>query len=151
MNAAFVLQGALVLVGLTLTRAAWGTARSRTACALLYAAVLGWTTVVLVPADVNENLHVLGAVAIFFGGNTGLILMGIRPRGAGLRGLAAASALIGVAGLTAAVLFLNRQYLGLGMGGMERVAGLTLQAWTLLAGCFLLAAAGGERRWREIR
>ena len=51
---------------------------------------------------------------------------------------------IGMIGLIATRLFFNHNYLGLGMGGMERLAVFNLQTWTLLMGCYLLAGRNAD-------
>lgn len=139
MNVSSVLVGVLVILGLLLTRNAWGgTFTSRYGRMALTLAGAGWITAALSPADVNESLHVTGAAAVFFGTNIGLILIGLPPRSAEHRGFRIFSAVVGTIGLIAAILFIEHQYLGLGMGGMERITVFTMQLWTVVSGCLLL-------------
>ncbi len=138
MNASFVLTGLFLLTGVFLTRASWPPQRARAGGVLIAIAAAGWVVTGAFPADVNEDVHVvLGAVPIFFAGNFGLLLMGLtRPPQA--RWLRAGTVAAGVIGLAAAVLFLDHKYLGLGMGGMERVTALPLLLWSALTGASLL-------------
>lgn len=141
-NVAFVVMGVAVFVGALAGRRGLGA--SRTATGLLAASGVGFVLAGLAPADVNENLHVLGAVLIFFCGNAGLVALAAGGRlaaGPAARTLLAVAGLIGIA---AAVLFLNGTYLGLGMGGMERIPAF------LPTVCLALAMASGGRarqRW----
>lgn len=139
MNVSFVVLGVALALGLMLVRRALSI--SRTASALLAAAGVGFVVAGLVPADVDEDTHVLlGAVPIFLGGNAGLLLTGVSRR------LAVASMtwriatiVVGIAGLVAVVLFMSGTYAGLGMGGMERVAALTMPIWLAATAVFVPA------------
>ncbi|WP_216319022.1 DUF998 domain-containing protein [Deinococcus aestuarii] len=147
MNVSFAVQGAALLLGALLLWTCWRPTRaSRAGRVLLLAGGAGWVAAGLFPADVNENLHVLGAVLIFFAGNLGLLLAG--PAFAGRPGLALPrlGALLGAAGLLGMGLLFGGQFLGLGMGGMERVTVFPLQVWTLLAGSAVLGTPSVRRR-----
>ncbi|MFJ3876869.1 DUF998 domain-containing protein [Streptomyces sp. NPDC090077] len=143
MNASFVTLGVLLVVGAALAGGAalWrrgGTAV--TARLLLAGAGAGFVLVGLAPADVDENLHVLGALLVMAVGNAGLVLAG---SGLGERvpaPLRWGAGLAGATALTALGLFLSHRYLGLGMGGMERVAAFPLLLWVLAAAVSGLAA-----------
>lgn len=138
MNASFVAHGVLVVLGLTFTWHLWRKAVATVASRLFLAlAGLGFFLAGLYPADVNENLHVLGAFLIFFLGNLGLMLAERPQNVKGARGPRLVSTVLGVIGMVASILFLDHQYLGLGMGGMERLAVLPLQLWFLWAGVFI--------------
>ncbi|MFE5710667.1 DUF998 domain-containing protein [Streptomyces sp. NPDC056501] len=155
MNGSFIALGVLLVVGAVLTGdALWRKGPAAALARLLLAgAGAGFVLAGLAPADVDENLHVLGALLIMAGGNIGLVLAGsgladhVRPP------LRRATALLGIAAITALGLFLSRHYLGLGMGGMERVAAFPLLLWALAAGALgLVRRPGGAGvsapRWR---
>lgn len=130
-NPAFIVLGVSLVVGMLLVRSRIGL--PLTSVVLLALAGVGFVMAGVWPADVNENNHVLGAVLIFFAGNLGLIWAGISRRvrvPAECRALRITSGLVG---LVAAVLFLNGEHLGLGMGGMERIGALVLLGWIALA------------------
>jgi len=124
MNAAFVVIGLLLVTGVVLLRRSTG----RVAAVLLGFAGLGWVWVGLMPADVNEGLHLLAVLPIFLGGNIALLLT--RRRGA---------MIAGALGLLAMVLHLSGHYAGLGMGGTERVAAFVLPLWAAATGALTLA------------
>lgn len=147
MNVSFTVQGAALILGTVLLWSGWRSTRaSRVGRVLLLLGGAGWLLAGLVPADVNENLHVLGAVLIFLLGNLGLLLSA--PAFAERSGLLLArlGGLLGTAGLLGMGLFFGGHFLGLGMGGMERVTVFPLQVWTLLAGSAVLAAPLTRRR-----
>lgn len=143
MNAAFAGTGVIMLVGMVLlwTRPQLG--RSRLAQVLIGLAAAGYLVAGLAPADQHENLHVvLGAVPIFFAGNLGLLRLAVARTALPIIRLSAL--LAGGIGLTATVLFLVHHDLGLGLGGIERVAALPLHGFLLFAGWRLFAGRAGQ-------
>jgi hypothetical membrane protein len=138
MNASFVLVGVTMATGAVLARrgfiAGW---RRRIAVALFVAAGIGVAMVGVYPENEQAGRHLAGAAINFACGNAALVLFGlaadsrIRPFGAG-------SIAAGVAGLTAAALLALNVDLGLGRGGMERIAAYTTATWQIAAGTWLL-------------
>ncbi|MFF7241718.1 DUF998 domain-containing protein [Streptomyces collinus] len=148
MNVSFVVLGVLIVVGAALTGGGvlWRSRRAPAVARLLLAgAGVGFGLVGLAPADVHENQHVLGAFFIMAAGNIGLVVAGF--------GLAEhvpppvrwGTCLLGVTAITAFGLFLSHHYLGLGMGGMERLAILPLLIWTLAVGVHALVRPAGRK------
>ena len=133
MNIGFVITGALVVLGVVLR---WRTDRAFAGLAGLCVLVAGAAYAVagLAPGDRHENVHVvLGALPIFLLGNVGIVIAALRRSGWGWpRRLT--TALLGLLGLAAMVLFFSGNYLGLGMGGMERVIVWPLLLVLLVAG-----------------
>ncbi|CAM5597832.1 DUF998 domain-containing protein [Streptomyces tanashiensis] len=150
MNGSFVALGVLLVVGVALTGGApWRGGRAATLARLLLAcAGVGFVLAGLAPADVDENLHVLGALLIMAVGNAGLVLAGFTLAGRLPASLRWGSGLLGVTALAALGLFLSHHYLGLGMGGMERVAALPLLFWALTVGVHGVARPG--EAWRRL-
>ncbi|WP_232662400.1 DUF998 domain-containing protein [Pseudonocardia sp. TRM90224] len=138
MNASFIVGGICIIAGAALTAEAVAVGkRGHVGAVLLAITGAAWVLVGLFPADVDENLHVLGAVIIFACGNAGLVLLGLARSALGVaRPIAVA---LGIAGFLAMLLHFGGVYLGLGMGGMERVTAFALPLWILLAGGVLLA------------
>ncbi|CAM5711092.1 hypothetical protein SALBM135S_01631 [Streptomyces alboniger] len=136
MNASFVVLGVLLVVGVALTRGVlWRRGRAAvSARLLLVCAGAGFVLAGLAPADVNENQHVLGALLIMAAGNIGLAMAGFAMAEHVPTSLRWGTSLLGVTAITAFGLFLSRNYLGLGMGGMERVAAFPLLFWALAVG-----------------
>lgn len=136
MNVSFVALGVLLVVGAALAGGLlWRRGRTATLARLLLAAAgVGFTLAGLAPADVNENLHVLGALLIMAAGNIGLVLAGFGLAEHIPAPLRWGTSLLGATAIVALGLFLSQHYLGLGMGGMERVAAFPLLLWVLAAG-----------------
>lgn len=131
MNVSFVVLGVLLVVGAALTGGVlWKRGRAAALARLLLAcAGVGFVLAGLAPADVNENQHLLGALCIMAAGNIGLVVAGFALAGRVPTPLRWGTSLLGVTAITAFGLFLSHHYLGLGMGGMERVAALPLLFW----------------------
>ncbi len=136
MNIAFLATALLLVAGFVL---AWRPWRAGQWLMVLGAAGLGLAGAF--PADRNENLHVLGALLLFAAGNLGLLVTGLH-RGAPLRLLTLG---LGLLGVTASVLFITGRGLGLGIGGMERVAVFPLMVWAFGAGVVTYAGASRGR------
>ncbi|GAA3386410.1 DUF998 domain-containing protein [Cryptosporangium minutisporangium] len=134
MNAVFVANG--VLIGIGAVFGLRGGGRGRVARYLLLAAAIGCCLVGIAPADVDENLHVLGAALVFLLGNVGMIAAWSVTRGP--RWL---PVLFGVVGLVATGLHLSKHGLGLGVAGMERLAVFPLFVWFLVEGALIVRAA----------
>lgn len=141
MNASFILQGMLIFCGAVLVRSRFPAERLWTAASWLIAvAGPGVLLVGLYPEDVNLPVHDVGAVAHFLCGNLGVALLGLAllrrsPRTRVMGGL---SLFAGVVGLTGTLLFFTDIDLGLGVGGMERIAAYPLPLWLTAMGAFLL-------------
>ncbi len=133
MNASFVILGVLLVVGVALTGGVlWRSSGAAVAARLLLASAgMGFVLAGLAPADVNENQHLLGALFIMAAGNIGLVIAGVGLTEGVPAPLRWGTSLLGVASITAFGLFLSHHYLGLGMGGMERVAAFPLLFWAL--------------------
>jgi len=142
MNASFVLLGATILLGAGLVRGAFPAGKLATlGLVLVGLAGLGIVLVGLFPEDVNLPVHKLGAATQFLAGNAGIALLGGAMVRAGMRrGLALFSIVAGVAGLVATALFVEEIYLGIGIGGMERIAAYEIPIWSIVAGASLLRA-----------
>ncbi|MEU5782290.1 DUF998 domain-containing protein [Micromonospora lupini] len=138
MNAAMLATAVLLAAGLLLTWRLLGRGGVvRSAQTLLLLAAGGYALAALNPADVDENRHVLGAFLIMGVGNVGLLIAGFAPNTTVLgrwRGLTLAAGLTALAGT---VLFVAQQGLGIGVGGMERVAVLPFPVWACCLGALL--------------
>jgi hypothetical membrane protein len=145
-NTSFVALGLLLVAGVALTGALWRRGGTAVLCRLLLAgAGTGFVLAGLAPADVHENRHVLGALLIMGTGNMGLLPAGPALADGVPRLLRWGSTVLGGVALVAFGLFLSHHYLGLGMGGMERVAAFPLLVWTAAAGLQGLVRGGAVR------
>jgi hypothetical membrane protein len=140
MNISFVLQGIIILVGAVLARPGFAGLRWRAQIlSLLVVTALGMVGVGLFPEDVNNRAHVLSAGTQFITGNAAMILIGIAVnRAKRWRAFSVFSITSGIAGLLATALFAQGYGLGLGVGGMERVAAYTLPVWLITAGVLIV-------------
>jgi hypothetical protein len=140
-NISLVLLGALMVIGLVLTRPLWPRGRLTTLGRVFYAAGgIGAMAAGTWTVEGNIALHITGAVLNFLLGSAGMILLSLA-----LRRHAPSVAMLGLAiGIVSAVGFLLYGagiYLGLGRGGMERVGGYAATLWPILMG---LAILGGR-------
>jgi hypothetical membrane protein len=140
MNASFILLGVIILVGAALIHRAFSSGRTRTAGLVLLAlAGPGEILVGLFPENVNITPHTIGAAAHFVSGNLGIVVLGIAIAATRRQTpLAVSSIVLGSVGLLATALFVSGHYLGLGIGGMERIAAYPLPLWLIVVGVSLL-------------
>jgi hypothetical membrane protein len=136
MNASFVLQGLLIAAGALLLGPGLSGTGGRLARVLLIIAGLGVLLVGVFPSDGNATVHEIAAGAHFLGGGIGLIALayGVRPRSEALGTVLAVLGLVGVIGT---IFFGSVVFLGLGEGGMERVAVYVLPIGLTIAGIAL--------------
>lgn len=141
MNGAMAATGVLLALGVLLTWPALGRGVAATAARLLtLAAAAGYALAAAAPADVDENRHFLAALLIFVAGNLAMPVAALAGRSPALRGMRAASLVLGAAGVAGVVLFLGQVDVGIGVGGMERVAVFPLLVWTVLVGLRVVRA-----------
>jgi len=148
MNASFILQGVIIVIGMVLLRRAFPAGAARSAgLVLLVLAGLGNVAVGLFPEDVNIRGHRIGAAAHFILGNLGMILLGIAlGRVRRWRPAALYSVFSGVVGELSTWLFVWGHVGPLGVGGMERVAAYALPVWLMVTGAtFRRGFTGGGR------
>lgn len=146
MNAAFVVSGVLTAAGAVLLRPVWPPRRRvAVAVVLMVIAGLGKIGVGLVPENTDLGLHTLAAL------NAPLLSIAILLVSSAVAGrqpvFAAAGAVLAAVGLAGAILSGAGQYagsaayLGLGVGGMERVANYPGLLWMIIAGVVALRIA----------
>jgi hypothetical membrane protein len=136
MNLSFITVGITMAAGAILARGAfipgW---RRALAVALFVAAGAGVLLVGVYPENENLTIHSIGAGINFIAGNMALILFGLAAPSVPSRGwFRWFSITAGVMGLAATALFAFRLDLGLGSGGIERVAAYTTATWQIVAG-----------------
>lgn len=133
MNGAFVLQGALIAVGLALAWRALGEGRSaRTGKLCLAVCAASVVLVGLAPENVAPGWHYLGATANLVGSNLAAVTLGWVGAPA-LR----AGVLLGGVGLAACLALGLRAYGGLGVGFVERLAAYPFLFWLAASGAAL--------------
>ncbi len=143
MNASFVTAGILTVIGAVALRPFWPPGKLATTGVVLWVvAGLGKIVVGLVPENTSAALHLLGAFNIPIGSVAILLLSIAIPRTSAA--LAAGGVLLAVLGLVGTILLTAGQYssalyLGLGVGGSERLAGYPGNLWMLVIGVLALA------------
>jgi hypothetical protein len=146
MNASFVAAGILTAVGAVLLRRFWPSGGlATTGVVLLVVAGLGKIVVGLVPENADTGLHLLGAFNIPIGSIAILLLsIAIRRVAPGLAATGVVLALLGLVGtiLSTAGQFSSALYLGLGVGGSERLAGYPGNLWMLIIGVLAVTQRG---------
>ena len=142
MNASFLLIGLTIPLGAALARHVFRPGLLREAALVLLAlAGPGFVAVSLYPENVAIAPHKIGAGFVFVSGNLGLALLGVAIQQTFRRvRLATALAVLGIAGFIATVLLVTGRYLGIGIGGIERVAAYPLPVGLIMTGYFLLRA-----------
>jgi hypothetical protein len=140
MSASFVVHGVLIIAGvLLLRRAGYALVAARSAAVLVSVGGLGWIGVGLAPADTAASVHFVFAASGLVCGTLGLAVAAVVSRRRSVPSALRTLWLVqGVVGLAATMLFGANRYLGLGMGGMERVAAFEVTLATLVAGLTIL-------------
>ncbi|MES3035804.1 MAG: DUF998 domain-containing protein [Gemmatimonadota bacterium] len=141
MNLSFMLLGVTMVLGAWLTRDAFPVGWVRTLARALFAAAgVGVLVVGIYPENGDNARHVLGAGLNFVAGNIAMIVFGLAlaQRPGEQRALTAFSLIAGTVGFVATLLFVSGHYLGIGLGGMERVAAYPMTVWQIVAGVSLM-------------
>lgn len=136
MNASFILLGITMFLGAMLIyhefKKSLGSLIGFTFMAL---AGFGTLLVGVFPENTIGGLHFLGAMLPFLLGNIGIIILGLVleiPKW-----LRLFSILAGVITLSALALFVSHTYLGIGIGGMERLAAYPQTIWLIVFGIYI--------------
>jgi hypothetical membrane protein len=151
MNVSFVIFGVLTIAGAVLLRRIWPAGHlARWALALWVLSGLGKIIVGLVPENTHIGLHLLGALNVPLG-SVAILLLSLAIR--------RTSHTIGVIGIVVAVVGLvgsvlstggefagSSAYLGLGLGGAERLASYPGSLWMLMIGIIAMVSA---RTWQS--
>jgi hypothetical membrane protein len=142
MNAAFIAQGVLLILGTILVSVAWSrTGRKRPWQIMVVLSGISWIIVGLVPEDVNIVGHSVGALPIFIIGNVALIVAGLSGSTRNRPIVRHAALVLGIVGLLGfaltAIAIANPTGL-IGIGIAERITVFPLQVWALLAGVSIL-------------
>jgi hypothetical membrane protein len=138
-DVAIVVMGILIVLAVLLLRTAFPARRSRTiGLGLLAVAAIGSIGVGLFPEDVNLTAHTLSALLAFLGSGLALIVLGFAMfRDTRWDGFRAYTVLSGLVSLVALILFVSKVYVGLGVGGMERLIVAPALLWLIVAGIHL--------------
>ena len=139
MNASFIAFGVLTIAGAVLLQRMWPAGRlARWALILWILSGLGKIIVGLVPENTHIGLHVLGALNVPLGSIAILLLsLAIRRTSTTLSTIGIVVAVVGLVGSflsTAGQYAGSSAYVGLGVGGAERLASYPGTLWMLMIG-----------------
>lgn len=142
MNAAFVLQGLLMIVG-ALAFAMVYRANKLAVIGFAGLALAGVGTVLVgfVPENYMSPLHGLGAILAFLAGNLGVLFIGLGHTTRS-RKFDVYTIVMGSIALVAFALFISKIFLGLGVGGMERTTSYAQVIWMISFGAYALGSHG---------
>lgn len=144
-NIGVLALGCLVGSAVLLTWHAWGRGKGATlarTCILL--AAVGYVLVGAFPADVNLGMHLLAALFVTPVANIGLLASGFVGRTSALWKMRWISRALGAVAFVGSYLHFFGPWLGIGKGGMERIAVFTLLFWCGGIGAFL-----SRRAWQS--
>jgi hypothetical membrane protein len=131
-NASVFLQGVLMIAGTYFLQRAFN---NKILMILLIIAALGSLGVGIFPEN-SEPMHSISASLIFlFGGLSAISSVTVMKHPFSLL-----SILLGILSLSAAGLFAFQQYLGIGVGGMERLIVYPILIWMITFSGFLMAS-----------
>jgi hypothetical membrane protein len=153
MNASFVIFGVLTIAGAVLLRRIWPAGHlTRWALVLWVLSGLGKIIVGLVPENTHIGLHLLGALNVPLA-SVAILLLSLAIRRTS-HTISFIGIVVAVVGLVGSVLSTGGEfagsslYLGLGVGGAERLASYPGTLWMLMIG---VIAMFGARTWQGFR
>ena len=140
MNASFLLQGLLIVGGVALLWRSFAVGPlSRFAMGLIGAAGIGVFLVGLAPEDALPPVHYFGAAGNFSCCHLGMATMGVSFLRRGAPWIGGVSLAVGLVGITGMALLGAGEYLGLGIGTLERVVAYPFPPWLAAMGALHLA------------
>jgi hypothetical membrane protein len=149
MNASFIVAGILTILGTAAMWRLWPvSALTRAGLVLWLISGIGKIVVGLVPENTDLTLHTAAATNLTFG-SVGVLLLSLAIRRSHPRP-ARVGRIVSLLGVVAGSLFITAQFVGpsatfgLGIGGMERLAGYPSNLWILLIGVIALRFSAGH-------
>jgi hypothetical membrane protein len=102
---------------------------------LLFTSGFGTILVGIFPENLHVALHSFGAFLIFLFGNLALIILAKSLFIS--RSMKIYTFLSGAVGLIALIFFISQHYLGIGVGGMERIVAYPQTIWLIVMSVYL--------------
>jgi hypothetical membrane protein len=136
MDASFIVLGATMIAGSVLIYQEFRKSRANLV-GFIFMALAGFGTIMvgLFPENENSTLHALGAALPFLLGNIALLIFSYSLElGKTFRYYTRLSAIVA---LVALMLFVTKNYLSLGQGGMERLVAHPQTIWLILFGIYM--------------
>ena len=136
MNASFIVLGLTMVIGAGLIYQEFKeTQGSLTGFSFMAIAGLGTLIVGLFPENSINSVHIFGATLPFLVGNIGLIILGLTLEMP--KSLRIYTLLSGIVSIAALIFFSFQNYLGLGIGGMERIVAYPQTMWLIIFGIYI--------------
>lgn len=136
MNISFILLGSFMMLGSVLIYQEFRETRlALVGFGCMFLAGVGSLLVGIFPENTIGALHTSGAFLPFFVGNVGIIILGFAL--ALPRGLRIYTILSGAIALVALLFFVTNHYLGIGIGGMERIVAYPQTIWLIVFGIYI--------------
>lgn len=136
MNISFILLGIFQLMGALVLNMVERSKKNLIGYGCLVLAGVGTIIVGLYPENAGGPMHAFGAALPFVLGNIAMIILAATSRFP--IWLRYYSYFSGFIALIALVLFMTRNYLGIGLGGMERVVAYPQTIWMVIVGMYYL-------------
>lgn len=138
-NSSAATAGLLIILGIVLTASFWAEGfPSAAGRVLLATGAGGYVVAAFRPADVDLNMHILGALFVMGAGDIGLLAAGLACRRGPLRGLRTPTLVIAAPAFTGTILHFGPDHFGLGMGGAERIAVFAPRIWLTIAAAVIM-------------
>ena len=136
MNSALICLGVFMLIGSSLIYHEFKpTKYAALGFGFMAIAGLGTVLVGVFPENSPAVLHTVGAAMPFLIGNVGIIILGaVLKLPVRLRWFSLATGIISLIGLA---FFITNYYLGLGIGGMERIVAYPQTIWLIVFGLYI--------------
>lgn len=136
MNTSFIVLGVFMATGSLLIYQEFKENRaSLIGFSFMLIAGIGTMLVGIFPENTISALHIIGAALPFLIGNLGIIILGYTlniPKSLRIFTLSA-----GMIALVALIFFYTKNYLGIGIGGMERITAYPQTIWLIVFGVYL--------------
>ncbi|HUD07118.1 MAG TPA: DUF998 domain-containing protein [Candidatus Saccharimonadales bacterium] len=136
MNASFIILGSFMALGSLLIYQEFRE-REGTLIGFSLMAIAGVGTIIvgLFPENTDATLHIIGATLPFLFGNIGLVIVGLKLFVS--KNLNYYTLFSGIFSLVALAFFVSHRYLGLGIGGMERLTAYPQTIWLIVFGIYM--------------
>jgi len=137
MNFSFAVLGILMVAGsILISHSFHKSLAMRAAFSFIVIAGLGTSLVGIFPENTLRTFHIVGAALPFVVGNLGLLWFGFIPRIS--RALNYCALIFGLVSLLALILFVTHHYVGIGIGGTERLVAYPQTVWLIIFGVYQL-------------
>jgi hypothetical membrane protein len=136
MNGSFIVLGLFMTLGSMLIYKEFKESKlALVGFSFMFLAGIGTLFVGIFPENTVSSLHAIGAFLPFFVGNIGLIVLGaVLEIPFSLKLYTIISGIISLVGLS---FFVTHNYIGLGIGGMERITAYPQTLWLIVFGIYI--------------